>query len=98
MVPDAHVFALEILESSNIYPSITLVAESSLFDGVVEDTWHNYALQMALKLLVARHVTTEHYITLDADVVVVGNLSVSQLLPGGKAAQATAFPNINQTS
>ncbi|EGB05439.1 expressed protein [Aureococcus anophagefferens] len=76
VVPDAHVFALEILESSNIYPSITLVAESSLFDGVVEDTWHNYALQMALKLLVARHVTTEHYITLDADVVVVGDLSV----------------------
>lgn len=89
-MPDAHVFAFRIIEMSDrdAHLPISIVGESSLFDGTIDPSWNKYALQMALKLLVAQIVMTEHYITLDADVVVVGSLDTKQLLPDGKATQA----------
>ena len=68
MVPDSHSFAFHVLASSDAYPRASIIEESSLFDGIIKPTWHKYALQMALKLLVARYVTTKYYVTLDADV------------------------------
>ena len=65
-----------------------IVGQSSLIDGVIATTWDKYALQMALKLLVAQHVQTEQYVTLDADVIIVGDLNMTQLLPDGRAAQS----------
>jgi len=84
VVPDSHSFAFHVLASSDAYPRASIIEESSLFDGIIKPTWHKYALQMALKLLVARYVTTKYYVTLDADIVVVGCLDIAQLLPGGK--------------
>ena len=84
VVPDAHAFAFHVLDTSDACPGASIVKESSLFDGIIKPTWHKYALQMALKLLVARWVRTKYYLTLDADVVVVGCLDAAKLLPGGK--------------
>jgi hypothetical protein len=39
-----------------------------------------YAIQMAIKLLVAKFVTTEYYITLDADLISLTPLTLSNLL------------------
>ena len=61
--PDAQIFAFQILELSNNYPFMKIVGESSLIDGVIATTWDKYALQMALKLLVAQHVQTEQYVS-----------------------------------
>jgi len=84
VVPDAHVFALDILKQVNHCLAISIVEESSLFDGMIQSTWPKYALQMALKLVVAQRVTTKYYITLDADNIVVGPLDLTELFPGGK--------------
>lgn len=88
VVPDAHVFALDILKQVNHCLAISIVEESSLFDGMIQSTWPKYALQMALKLVVAQRVTTKYYITLDADNIVVGPLDLTELFPGGKGVFA----------
>lgn len=88
MVPDAHAFAFHILDTPDTYPGASIVEESSLFDGIIKPTWRKYALQMALKLLIARWVMTKYYVTLDADVVVVGCLDAAKLLPGDKGVHA----------
>mmetsp|Transcript_7754 Transcript_7754/g.24395 ORF Transcript_7754/g.24395 Transcript_7754/m.24395 type:complete len:335 (-) Transcript_7754:590-1594(-) len=85
VVPDSQAFALGVLESSNVCPEISIICESLLFDGILRASWNKYAVQMAIKLLVASHVVTNFYITLDADVIVVGRLLAEQLLPRGKA-------------
>ena len=83
-MPDEHIFAARALETSDKCAVIRIVEESSLLDGIVKETWHAYALQMALKLLVAQCVTTSHYITLDSDIVLVGMINLTKLLPGGR--------------
>jgi hypothetical protein len=40
---------------------------------------HTYALQMALKLLIARHISTPYYLTLDADIISLLPLTFSRL-------------------
>jgi len=85
VVPDSHAFALRLLAMLEICFEIIVINESTLFDGMIQESWNRYALQMAIKLLVARYVRTSYYITLDADVLVVGGLDVGLLLPGGKA-------------
>lgn len=84
IVPDEHIFATRALETSDKCAVIRIVEESSLLDGIIKETWHAYALQMALKLLVAQYVTTSHYITLDSDIVLVGMINLTKLLPGGR--------------
>lgn len=95
MVPDAHAFAFDIFERTDDCFAVTVVEESSLFDGAIQSTWHKYALQMAIKLLVARRVMTKYYITLDADNVVVGFLDLARLLPDGKAAYSPMPMSLN---
>ena len=85
VVPDSHAFALRLLAMLEICFEIIVINESTLFDGMIQESWNRYALQMAIKLLVARYVRSSYYITLDADVLVVGGLDVGLLLPGGKA-------------
>jgi len=85
VVPDSQAIALNVLESSHACPEISIIYESLLFDGMLRASWNKYAVQMAIKLLVASHVVTNFYITLDADVIVVGRLLAEQLLPRGKA-------------
>jgi len=84
VIPDAQAFAFSIFESTSDYPQISLIHESSLVDAVIQHDWQKYALQMLLKLLVAKRVKTAYYITLDADIVIVGMLNKSKLLPDGK--------------
>jgi len=62
------------------------VPETSLLDFAPHRP--KYALQMALKLLVARIVRTDYYVTLDADVIATGPVCAEALLPGGRAAYA----------
>lgn len=85
VVPDAHAFALGLFEVLDTCFATSLINESALFDGLLRPGWNKYALQMAIKLLIAQHVTTNYYITLDADVVLVGSIDVHKILPGGKA-------------
>jgi hypothetical protein len=58
-------FPVEVLAESNLLPP---------------GEYYPYAAQMAIKLLVARVVTTPFYITLDADVVLLRDFNVSELL------------------
>ena len=74
---------------------ITFVDERSLLPasgrgggrvgGVVKPWWDTNALQMALKLLASSLVSTDFYLTLDADVLCTKEvLSEEDLLPQGK--------------
>lgn len=85
VVPSSQHFALSLLEALDTCFITTVIDESSLLNGMLRASWDKYALQMAIKLLVAQRIMTNYYITLDADVVVVGPLNVKQLLPKGKA-------------
>ena len=90
VVPDAHAFAFEAVfarpASSAALSRRRVVPESSLFASFQGARWDTYALQMALKLLVARIVRTDYYVTFDADVVATGPLCLGALLPAGKGA------------
>ena len=65
-----------------IFP-ITLIQESTLFEdsSVLSRRYEPYCLQMALKLLVAKRVHTNYYLTLDADVIMLKDPSFKQLFP-----------------
>jgi len=91
VVPDSHAFALQLLDMPDTCFPVSLINESSLFDGIVYKSWNKYALQMAIKLIVACHVMTTFYITLDADVILVGSLDATYLLPSGKAMLAAVI-------
>lgn len=84
VVPDSQAFAMDLLELLDSCLDISILSESSLFDGLHTNR-NSYALQMAIKLLVSQHVMTNFYITLDADVIVVGHLDAKRLFSRGKA-------------
>lgn len=84
VVPDTQAFALAVLEASHTCPPTSVINESSLFNGIVKQTWHTYALQMAVKLLVAQRVTTNYYVTVDADILLVGTFDAALFFPGGR--------------
>jgi len=84
VVPDTQAFALDVLEAPHTCPPISVINESSLFNGIVKQTWHAYALQMAVKLLVAQRVTTNYYVTVDADILLVGTFDAALFFPGGR--------------
>lgn len=83
-MPDTQAFALAVLEASHTCPPTSVINESSLFNGIVKQTWHTYALQMAVKLLVAQRVTTNYYVTVDADILLVGTFDAALFFPGGR--------------
>jgi hypothetical protein len=39
---------------------------------------------MAVKLLVAQRVTTNYYVTVDADILLVGTFDAALFFPGGR--------------
>lgn len=82
VAPDNDVFALEALRG----PRRRLVAESTLFENAIDARWPTYALQMALKLLVAPFIETDFYVTLDADVVATRLFESDALFVDGRAA------------
>ena len=63
--------------------SVRVVGERSLFHNYSEG-WDKYALQMSIKLLVSRIIITDFYVTLDADVVAVGEVGVEDFVREGK--------------
>eukprot|EP01041_Mallomonas_annulata_P009798 gene9798-20386_t len=72
------------------FPFLTsIINESALFTSVNKDQIlkrsYPYALQMAIKLLVARVVRTDFYMTLDADLVLLRPWTSSDLLRGSAA-------------
>ena len=85
-MPDTQAFALAVLEASHTCPPTSVINESSLFNGIVKQTWHTYALQMAVKLLVAQRVTTNYYVTVDADILLVGTFDAALFFPGGSGS------------
>lgn len=70
IVPDTQVFAFLQLQGIRVVPESLLLEHTN-----------KYPLQMALKLLAATIVHTDFYVTLDADVIVTGDLE--RLVQGG---------------
>mmetsp|Transcript_18248 Transcript_18248/g.22109 ORF Transcript_18248/g.22109 Transcript_18248/m.22109 type:complete len:299 (+) Transcript_18248:233-1129(+) len=87
LVPSAHLFAFETVLADRCYHGLCtrLVSETVLTKNI-DPRWNKYAIQMALKLLAARLVTTEYYLVLDADIIATGILSYSALLPNDLGA------------
>ena len=83
---------MDLLELLDSCLDVSILSESSLFDGHANR--NSYALQMAIKLLVSQHVMTNFYITLDADVIVVGHLDAKRLFLRGKAMHVGMLPHI----
>jgi hypothetical protein len=82
ITPDTHAFALSPFCHMSPYPC-TVLPESTLLlpaPNATHSHWEGYAVQMALKLLASRHVATEYYITLDADVLACGPIGHADLV------------------
>jgi hypothetical protein len=84
VVPDSQFVIIDSLLrnllAELVFPSI-IVCESILFLNVLpNDDIFSYALQMAIKLLVAKYISTTYFLTLDADLILLRPLYVSQLL------------------
>lgn len=62
---------------------LTLIQESTLFEDshILSRRYEPYCLQMALKLLIAKKIHTKYYLTLDADVIMLKDPSLIQLIP-----------------
>ena len=87
IVPDIQADVLRIALESVADSSLRLrvLPESSLFDSPQLYKKHRaypYAIQMALKLLVARFVYTPFYVTLDADIVLLQPAHFHEILVG----------------
>lgn len=65
---------------------VQVIAESKLLPP---GDYYPYAAQMAIKLLVARLVSTPFYVTLDADVVLLRDFNVSELVKPGAGADSS---------
>mmetsp|Transcript_37423 Transcript_37423/g.48148 ORF Transcript_37423/g.48148 Transcript_37423/m.48148 type:complete len:443 (+) Transcript_37423:54-1382(+) len=87
IVPDHEAFALRTLMSGDAFSSVQVLEESTLFPpGVFQASWDSYALQMSLKLLVAQHIKTKFYLTLDADLIATRKSpKIEEIVFGGKA-------------
>lgn len=85
IVPRAHIFALSAMlrPNSDIFPFV-VVCEESLFSNF-NSSWDGYAVQMAVKLLISRHICTDYYVTLDADVLMTRPVRYDDLVQDGKA-------------
>ena len=59
---------------------VSVIAESVLFKQKLQKSVYPYAIQMAVKLLSAKMVKTEFYMTLDADVVLLQPFNIDQIL------------------
>ncbi|GMH49036.1 hypothetical protein TL16_g00428 [Triparma laevis f. inornata] len=82
VVPNSQQSVFEVVLFDLPYSKFSsrVVGEEELFEGSFNQSWNKYALQMAIKLKVSKIVTTEFYVTLDADVLVANNLVVSDFV------------------
>lgn len=92
--PDANAYAFEAVLStfatraSTSSPDVVLPGDTKLRYRIIKDGQllsnsfglPGFASQMLLKLLVARYVRTEFYVTLEADVILAGRLTASDIL------------------
>jgi hypothetical protein len=86
--PDSQLNLLQPFFSNNAFLPfpIRLFPDSYLIPSTILRHSYPYAIQMALKLLVAKIIRTRFYLTLDADVVMVSPLmSLNQLFCSGRA-------------
>lgn len=84
ITPDLQLSAISAMLSSHLVPfPIRCIPESSLISDYLSLVTYPYAIQMALKLLVSNIVSTPFYITLDADVIFLHNLT--SLITNNKA-------------
>lgn len=72
-------FAVRVLPESSMFSNPTLFSKNDAY---------TYSIQMALKLLVARHVYTQFYITLDADVLLIKPSSINETIRTSVQADA----------
>jgi hypothetical protein len=84
IVPDHHVFAFAAALGSGGDLPIEVVSERTLFHTDLSAGWPGYALQMSLKLLAAKLVKTDFYMTLDADVICAAPLNMGNVVRNGK--------------
>ena len=87
LVPDrdhSAIAALFATRSDSLPFPVVIVPESTLlgFEAFVGQ-YYSYAIQMSLKLLAARLVSTEYYLTLDADVLLLQPSLLTRLLVPG---------------
>ena len=68
---------------------LSVIAESVLFKQKLKKSVYPYAIQMAVKLLAAKMVKTEFYMTLDADVVLLQPFNIDQILIPSKIVEET---------
>lgn len=76
ITPDMQLPVVSSMLSSHFLPfRVRFIPESLLFRDYLSLSAYPYAIQMALKLLVSHVVSTPFYITLDADVIFLHNLT-----------------------
>ncbi|CAM9201771.1 unnamed protein product, partial [Choristocarpus tenellus] len=86
VVPDRDKFAIDTIFSG--LNNVRVIAESVVFPPgtQLDPTWEGYAIQMAIKLYAASLMSTEFYLTLDADVLCTKRgISLEDLLPSRRA-------------
>ena len=86
IVPDLQ---LDFIRSICHWPSLFLFPayihpDSLLIDDDILANSYSYAIQMSLKLLVAKLVHTDFYLTLDADVILLQPVNTSMLIVNNK--------------
>lgn len=78
LVPDSDYPAFSLITKFALDFPVTVIAEADMFPPEVPSQSSNgYARQMLLKLLVAHHVKTEFYLTLDADLLLKRPMNVT---------------------
>ena len=78
LVPDSDYPAFSSITKFALDFPVSVFAEADMFPASVPSHSANgYARQMLLKLLVAKHVKTEFYLTLDADLLLKRPMNIS---------------------
>ena len=78
LVPDSDYPAFSSITKFALDFPVTVIAEADMFPSNVPSASSNgYARQMLLKLLVAKHVRTEFYLTLDADLLLKRPMNIT---------------------
>jgi len=62
---------VRVLSESAVFTNPTLFSKNNAY---------TYSVQMALKLLVARHISTQFYVTLDADVLLIKPANINETI------------------
>jgi hypothetical protein len=87
VVPDEQHRAISLatvgFEKHICFP-VVVMNQSALIPDSITANSYPYAVQMAIKILIAQIVTTEFYITLDSDVVLLRNFEFCDIIHNGQ--------------